>query len=73
MYVCVCTLYTIYVCVCAWNNHIVLDHTNCSSFLFIQSFEAKFELAKGINKPKIVVCCGSNGLQYKQLVKVLHS
>ena len=35
----------------------------------IHSFESEFTLVGGVNMPKIVVCIGSDGVRYKQLVK----
>jgi ataxia telangiectasia mutated family protein len=35
----------------------------------IQSFEPNFSLVGGLNLPKLIVCNGSDGRQYKQLVK----
>lgn len=36
---------------------------------FIALFREKFHVAGGINHPKIIVCLGSDGKEYKQLVK----
>lgn len=33
-------------------------------------FERSFELAGGINLPKIIICVGTDGRSYKQVVKV---
>ncbi len=38
--------------------------------LLLQSFEGSFDVAKGINRPKIVACRGTDGGRYKQLIKV---
>ena len=34
-----------------------------------QSFEPKFEVANGINHPKVLTCRGTDGRRYRQLVK----
>lgn len=36
---------------------------------YVTGFEPNFKLAGGINLPKIILCNGSNGLKYRQLVK----
>lgn len=39
------------------------------SFASVDKFEKTIRFAGGINLPKIINCCGSNGQPYKQLVK----
>lgn len=38
---------------------------------YINKFESTFKLAGGINLPKIISCCGSDGTKSRQLVKVM--
>eukprot|EP00871_Galdieria_phlegrea_P003793 jgi/Galph1/4414/GphlegSOOS_G3104.1 len=42
---------------------------NAKHFPTIVAFKDQVQLAGGINRPKIVVCLGSDGNEYKQLVK----
>ena len=36
----------------------------------ILKYDAKFKVAAGNSRPKVMICWGSDGKQYKQLVKV---
>ncbi len=47
-----------------------IENENITAILpTVVSFESAFRLAGGINLPKIVKCTGSDGKQYRQLVK----
>ena len=39
---------------------------------FLESFDGCFQLAGGVNLPKIVTCIGSDGKRRKQLIKVTY-
>ena len=38
----------------------------------IQQFEPFFQLAGGVNLPKVITCIGSDGIRRKQLIKVIY-
>ena len=40
-----------------------------TDFLFVEGFDQRIELMKGITRPRRVVCFGGNGQRYIQLIK----
>lgn len=44
--------------------------TNLSASSGIRGFESRYELAGGINRPKKIICLGTDGLKRTLLVKV---
>ncbi|KAJ3199351.1 hypothetical protein HDU82_000525 [Entophlyctis luteolus] len=49
--------------------HPIGDPSNCRELPTVQKFLLEYQMVGGINAPKLVVCVGSDGNEYKQLVK----
>ena len=49
--------------------HTPLDPTTrYQDCVWISRYETTYDTAGGVNVPKVTICCGSNGIKYKQLV-----
>ncbi|XP_056641369.1 serine-protein kinase ATM isoform X1 [Diorhabda sublineata] len=49
---------------------LAVSHTkNYSNIIGISSFKSTYEIVGGVNKPKKILCRGTNGICYSQLVK----